>query len=239
MCSERPAENAIEYGETWVYEGIIGAIPGLDLGPRRALALQFIVFEAAILILAWYYGYWGAAIAGTVAVVVATIGSAELLRIAEYARSEDVPKPYQRLLFGSNVEVVLSVFAFIALLTHLFVLDPRHSTTPLLESLLGSEPPAPAVFLTLLVLWDVCYRIGAGWWASVASLWRTLRYPVDSETRRRLRRGDIETLGFAAVQLAFVPFLLSQPVLLVAVVGHVVAVTVVIGLSVAISARRE
>jgi hypothetical protein len=44
-------------------------------------------------------------------------------------------------------------------------------------------------------------------------------------------RADLETFGFGLVQLAFVPFLLDQPVLLAAVVGHVGAVTAVTGLS--------
>jgi len=227
-----------EYGEAWVYEGIIGALPGINLGPRVALAIQFLLFETAVLLLAWWYGLWTAAVAGTVAVVVATVGSAELLRIARHVRGEEVPDAYRRLLFGSNVEVVLSVLAYVALVTHLFVFDPRHAGTPLVESLFGTEPPVLVVYLTLLILWDVCYRIGAGWWASVLALWRSLRYRFDDRTRGPLRRADIETLGFGLVQLAFVPFLLDRPVLLLAVVGHFVAVTVVTGLSlVALSVR--
>jgi len=41
------------------------------------------------------------------------------------------------------------------------------------------------------------------------------------------------------LQLAFVPFLLDQPVLLVAVVGHVLAVVAVTGLSVTLLSVRE
>lgn len=220
-----------EYGETWVYEGIIGAVPGLDLDPRVALGIQFVVFEGALLILAWLYDLRAAAVAGTVAVLVATAGSAEMIRIGRHVRGEAVPESYRNLLFGSNIEVVLAVFAYAALLTHLFVFDPRGGGTPLLEALLGTDPPVLAVYLLLLVLWDVCYRIGAGWWASVAALWRSTRYQFDDETRRGLRRADLETAGFGLLQLAFVPFLLGQPVLLVAVLGHVVAVLVVTGLS--------
>jgi len=228
-----------EYGEAWVYEGIIGALPGVDVGPRAALAIQFFVFEIAILVLAWVYDLWPAAVAGTVAVLVATVGSAELLRIGERVREKPVPEAYRRLLFGSNIEVVLSVFAYVALVTYLFVVDPRAVETPLLSVLLGPEPPALAVALMLLVLWDVCYRIGAGWWASVAALWRSARYGFDAGTRSVLRRADLETAGFGFVQLAFVPFLLEQPVLLAAVLGHVLAVTVVIALSIGLLHRKR
>ncbi len=223
-----------EHGETWVYESIVGALPGVTIGPRFALLIQFVGFEAAILALAWVYALPRAGLAGSVAVVVATVGSAEMFRIASLARGEDVPEAYRRLLFSSSVEVVLAVLAFIALVTHLFVWDPQGGGPTLVESLFGPDPPVLVVYLTLLVLWDVCYRIGTGWWASVAALWRSARFRFDADTRRRLQRADLETAGFGLTQLAFVPFLLGQRVLLVAVVGHVLAVTAVTGLSVAL-----
>jgi hypothetical protein len=218
-----------KYGETWVYESIIGALPGISVSPGLALVIQFTLFEAAILVLAWVYGLWTAAVAGTIAVAVATLGSAEMLRIAGYARNDGVPEEYRRLLFGTNVEVVLSVLAYIALVTHLFIYDPQVADRPLVDTLFGSDPPVLVVYLTLLILWDVCYRIGTGWWASVVALWRSVRYRFDGDTRRTLQRADLETLGFGVTQLALVPFVQAQPVLLAAVVGHVLAVTVVTG----------
>ena len=228
-----------EYGETWVYESIIGALPGISIGPGVALAIQLVSFEVAILVLAWYYELWTAAVAGTVAVVIATVGSAEMLRIARVTRGEDVPDAYRRMLFSSNVEVVLSVLAYIALITHLFVWDPRTATEPLVTRLFGPEPPILVVYLTLLILWDVCYRIGTGWWASITALWRSYRFSFDATTRRSLRRADLEALGFGLLQLAFVPFLLDQPVLLAAVVGHVIAVSAVTGLAIALLGTRS
>ncbi len=124
------------------------------------MAIQLVIFEVAIVGLSWYYDVWSAAIAGTVVVFVATIGSAEMLRISTLIRRIDVPPTYRALLFASNVEVVLSVLAYVALLTHLFVFDPQVSSMPLLDQLFGSEPPVLVVYLTLLILWDVSYRIG-------------------------------------------------------------------------------
>jgi len=239
MTPDPPAVPEPAYGDTWVYEGIIGALPGVSLTPRTALAVQFLLFELAVLALAAVYDLRAGAVAGTVAVVVATLGSAELVRIADRVRGQQVPAPYQRLLFGSNIEVVLAVLAFCALVTHLFVVDPRSADPTLTESLLGADPPAPAVFLTLLILWDVCYRIGAGWWASVAALYRSATFTFDPETRRQLRRADLETAGFGLLQLVFVPFLLDQTVLLVAVVGHVLAVLAVTALSITLLSVRE
>lgn len=227
-----------EYGETWVYESIIGALPGIDLSVRVAIAIQFAIFEVSILLLAWYYGFFDAAIVGTVAVVVAALGSVEMLRISAIVRRPETPESYRRLLFGSNIEVVLSVLAFIALVTHLFVFDVR-SETPLVEALFGPDPPIYAVYLSLLVLWDLCYRIGTGWWASVVGLWRSFRYRFDADTAAVLRRVDRETILFAAAQLLLLPFLTDQSVLFVAILGHVVAVTVVSGTSLLLLRFRE
>lgn len=227
-----------EYGETWVYESIIGALPGVDLSRGTAIAIQLAAFETAVLALAWYYDLWNAAVAGTAAVVVAAVGSVEMLRISRVARAPPSPEPYKRLLFGSSVEVVLAVLAFVALVTHLFVFDPADGGS-LVETLFGPEPPILVVYLTLLILWDLCYRIGTGWWTAVVALWRSARYRFDADTVDTLRQSDAETLGFAVVQLLLVPFVVDYPVLLAALVGHVLAVAVVIALSLALLTLRE
>jgi hypothetical protein len=219
-----------EYGETWAYESIIGALPGIDLPIGGAIAIQFAVFEVSIVALAWYYGLWNAAVAGTAAVVVAALGSLEMLRISAAARRPETPEPYRRLLFGSSIEVVLSVLAFVALATHLFVFDARTGSS-LVESLFGPDPPVAVVYVTLLVLWDLCYRIGTGWWASIVGLWRSFRYRFDAETAAILRRADRETLLFGVTQLLLLPFLTDRPVLFAAISGHVAAVAVVSGSS--------
>jgi hypothetical protein len=236
-----PAERAdpVEYGDAWVYESIVGALPGIDVSRPFAVGLQLAVFEVGVLLLAWYYDLWAAALAGTVAVFVAAVGSVEMLRIGSLARSVDAPESYRRLLFGSSIEVVLAVLAYVALVTHLFVFDPQSPGTPLVETLFGPAPPVAAVYLTLLVLWDLCYRIGTGWWASVVALWRSARFRFDPGTARTLRRVDLENMGFGLVQLLLVPFLVDHPVLLAAVGGHVLAVTLVTGLSVVLLHRRE
>ena len=227
-----------DYGETWAYESIIGALPGVDLSRGEAIAIQLLLFETAVLVLAWYYNLWSAALAGTAAVAVAGVGSIEMLRISRTARMNETPEPYRRLLFSSSIEVVLAVLSFIALITHLFIFDPRTGGR-LVERLFGPDPPVLVVYLTLLVLWDLCYRIGTGWWASVVGLWRSVRFRFDPETAATLRRADRETLLFGVVQLVLVPFLLEYQVLLAALVGHVAAVVVVSGTSLVLLRARE
>ena len=216
-----------DYGETWTYESIVGALPGIDLRESEAIALQVVLFEVGLLLLAWYEGLWSAVAPGTAAVAVAAVGSVAMLRVGRTVRRLPLPVAYRRLLFGSSIEVVLSVLAFVALVVHLFVFDPSRPGTPLLERLFGPEPSLVVVYLTLLVLWDLCYRIGTSWWLAVVSLWRSVRFTFDPETVDALRRIDATNVAFAFAQVALVPFLLSEPVLLTAVLGHVAAVAVV------------
>ena len=229
----------LEYGETWVYESIVGALPGIRLPTWAALAIQLVVFEVAVIAMSWYYDTWNVAIVATAVIFVATVGSIEMLRISTLVRRIDVPPTYRALLFSSNMEVVLSVLAYIALLTHIFVFDPQTASSPLLTALFGPDPPVLVVYLMLLILWDICYRIGTGWWASVTGLWRSFRFQFDPETARVFQRADIETWGFGVLQLVLVPFVLNQPVLLASLFAHVTAVTVVTGISVALLQLRS
>jgi len=222
------------YGETWTYEGLVGAIPGLTIPPWVAVAIQIVVFEAAVLGFAWYYDLWGSVAPGTIAVLVAGGGSAITLRMGNRLRALPLPAAYRRLAFGSRIEIALSVLAYVGLVTYLLAAEPVGAETPLLESLLGPDPALPAVYLTLLLAWDVVYRIGIGWWASVAAVWRSWRYEFDAETARAVARADLWPLAFAALQLALLPIVWDRPLLVGVLVAHVVAVTVAVGLSVAL-----
>jgi len=215
----------------WVYESIAGSIPGVNLSRRVALALQIVVFGIGVLALAVGYGQWGSLPAGAVAVVVASAGSVFMLTIGRRTRRLDLPSRYTHLLFGSGIEIVLSLVAFFALVTYLFVVDPRSPGESLLVGLLGDPLPVPAVLFTLVVLWDICYRIGTGWWASLVGLWRSLWLSgeIDRETTAALARIDAITIGFAWIQLSLVPFVSNRPILVAAILGHVVAVTLVSG----------
>ena len=52
------------YGETWVYESLVGGIPGLAVPRTLAVAIQFLLFEVGVLVLGWYVGPWNAWLAG-------------------------------------------------------------------------------------------------------------------------------------------------------------------------------
>ena len=222
------------YGETWTYESIVGALPGIDLSAGQAIAIQVALFEAAVLVFAWYYDLWALAVAGTVAVAVAALGSAEMLRIGAMIRQSEPPSAYRRLLFGSSIEVVLSVLAFVGLVSYLLRSAPGTS----FALVFSPDAPLPVLYLALLILWDLCYRIGTGWWASIVGLWRSVRYQFDPEDAASLRRADAETVLFGLTQLLLVPFVLEHPLLVGVLLGHVLAVTIVSGISILLLSRR-
>ena len=226
------------YGETWVYESIVGTIPGVRVSDRTAIAIQLVGFEAAVLVIAAVYGLWNAVLPGTVAVAVAGVGSWLMLRFSRAIREMNAPEPYRRLLFGSSIEMALSVFAFVLLVTYLFVVDPRGGQSSLLRDLFGAEPPAIPVVLLLMICWDLVYRIGTCWWATVAGFWRATQYRFDADTTRRLVRLDGLNIVFAGLQLLLLPFVIGHWTLAFAVSGHLVAVIVVTGLSIAIQRRN-
>ena len=143
---------------------------------------------------------------------------------------------YLRILFAAAF--VAGVLAFVLFVTYLFVYDPRGAGPTLLTDLLGSTPPVLAVVLLLMICWDVIYRIGACWWATVVGLWRALQYPFDAETTKRLTRLDGLNIAFAGVQVTLVPFVLDHPILVFAVVGHLVAVVVVAVSSIVLQRRK-
>jgi hypothetical protein len=227
------------YSGGWAYVSIVSALPGLSVDVRLALAVQFLLFEAGAVVLVVWYDLWCGLPVATTAIAIATAGSGLMVYLSDRLRDRSPPEPYRRQLFDSSIDVVMAVLAFVALATYLLV-DIRGAGAGFLERLLGRFPPVPVVYFALLVGWDLCYRIGTGWWASVTGLWRTVAFGgrFDERTRRSYVRLDALTIAFAGLQLLLVPFLWTDRFLSVVVLGHVGMVFLVSSLSVALQLRR-
>ena len=234
MSHDRPPGS-----QEWVYESIIRSVPGVNTSRRVAVGVQFLGFELAVLVLGWYHGLPNAALAGTIGVVVAVAGSLFMLRLSEGFRTGAEPEAYLETLLGSRIEIVLGLVSFVLLIVYAFVYNPQGGGPQLVTDLLGAQPPLLFSVVLLLIGWDVAYRIGVGWWACVTGFWRTLRFrgSLPETTRRRFARLDAMTIGFASLQLLVVPILAGHPILQAAVLGHVVAVAVVSGSSIALLLR--
>jgi len=113
-------------------------------------------------------------------------------RLGAINRRLPTPPAHKRLLFGSSIEIVLGVLAFIALVTYLIAWDGA-----LLDRLFGPDPPIPVVYLSLLILWDLTYRIGTSWWSAVVALWRAVHVDLSSGdlASQTARRGEHCVLG--------------------------------------------
>ncbi|MFB6282354.1 MAG: hypothetical protein ABEK59_00250 [Halobacteria archaeon] len=223
-------EDEVNYGDTFAYESIVGCFPGLDLSITWAVALQFTLFEAAIVFLSVYYGTFEAVsfLAGSTAVAVSSIGSYIMAIYGNRLRSLNLPDRYIKVVFGSSIDVVLGVVAFCVFLTY-HVVAVGTDRPNMIGRFLGNQVRPPVVFLMLLIIWDVCYRIGTAWWACVAGFWRAISYGdegwrFDDSTLRSLLRADSAIVAFATLQLALVPFVLGIPLIEFAVTGHVAAV---------------
>jgi len=235
MVEQRP-----DRGANWAYVSLVTVLPGLSLDPKLALGVQFVVFEAVAIGLAAWYGLWQALPLATAAIGISTLGSAVMVSLSERIHALDPPIRYRRLLFDSSVDVVMGVVAFIALATYLLV-DAQGTGMGLFERLFGESLPAPAVYFTLLVAWDLAYRIGTGWWVSVTGLWRAVAFGdrFDGAAAAGYVRTDLLTMGFAGLQLVLVPVFWPDWFLVVVVLGHVGAVFVVSGLAIGVQRLRR
>lgn len=218
-----PDDPSRLYGETWVFESIVGAIPGVDVSERRALAIQFLLFEAIVVAVSVLFDRPNAVFPGTAAVLVATAGSALMLDVGRRIRTANLPREYRQLLFSTSIEVVLGVVGYAVVLTVLFVYQPRHGPT-LLESVLGPTVPLLPAFLFFMILWDIAYRIGTGWWIALLAVWRSMRWSVEDQIASEVRAIDRRNAVFGAVQLVLLPFVLEYHILAILLVGHVLAV---------------
>jgi len=233
-----PTDPPPSGGGGWAYERLLGVLPGVSPRPTRALLGQFLAFETVAVLLAAWSGRWAAMPFATVAIAVAAIGSGLMLGLRRELQTNSLPPGYRRLLFDGSVDVLMGLVAYIGFLTSLLV-DARGPDPTVLETVLDGPAPAPVVFFALVVAWDLLYRIGIGWWASITGLWRTIVYgpPRDPEARRAASRADRYTVAFASVQLLLVPFLWSHRLLATLLVAHVLAVLVVTGLSMVLKRR--
>ena len=226
--------GGVDASESWTYETIVNSIPGVRVSNTVGYAVQLLGFAAAVVVLWLAYGLptrtlW----TGLAVVAVATLGSGEMIYISDVVRSTGASERYRRLLFNSGIELVMGLVAFFVFVVYLFVVNPR-SGGGLLEYILGDRPPALVVFMMLVLVWDVCYRIGTAWWAAVCGLWRAVMETPLVATRRPYRRLDIVILLFSVSQLLLLWVIDGDRFLTTVLVGHVGAVVVVTALVVGI-----
>lgn len=232
---DRPGVDA---NRSWTYETIVNALPGVRVADWVAYCLQLGGFASvAIVLWVWYGLPQTTLVTAFVTIGVATLGSIELIYLSRRVRQADGSQRYWDLMFNSQIELVMGLVAFFIFVVYVFVVDAR-AGGGLLESLLGERPPVLVVFFMLVLVWDLCYRIGTAWWATVCSLWRALAEQPDVETRRQYWLLDGSIVLFSMSQLLVVFVVQGDWFLQGVVVGHVVAVGLVIGVATLIEEHK-
>lgn len=226
-------------GGGWAYVSLASLVPGRSYDPAVALTGQFLGFTAVAVGLAAWYGRWELLPLATAAIAVSTAGSGLMVALDARVRALDPPPAYRRLLFDASLDVVMGLVAFIAFLTYL-LLEASGPAPGFLGARLGEPLPALAVAFTLVVAWDLSYRIGTAWWAGLTGLWRTVAFgrELDRPARAGYVRTELLVAGFAALQLLLVPFLWPDRLLALLVLGHVAAVLAVSALSIGLLRTR-
>lgn len=234
MTEHRPDE-----GGGWAYVSLISTLPGVSLDNRLTLVMQLGLFEGLAIGIAVWYDLWRALPVATVAIVIATVGSGLMGTLSTRIRTRSPPEPYRRLLFDSSIDIVMGLVPFIALVTYLLV-QGSGPNGGFLVRYLGDPLPPLAVGFTLVISWDLSYRIGTAWWASITGLWRTVAFGArfSPSARAGYVRIEILTIAFAGLQLLLVPFLWTDRLLALVVLCHVGAVVVVSSLSIGLLLLR-
>ena len=119
--------------------------------------------------------------------------AADNLSFSRAVRHLQPPTAYRRLLFGSSVEVVLAVLAFVALVTHLLVFDPATGGS-LVGTLFGPIVGAGIFLLGVPTAFDLSLNgVGAlAYWLLCEST------PVAPDDAQAIRTGKLrppETLS--------------------------------------------
>jgi hypothetical protein len=79
-----------------------------------------------------------------------------------------------------------------------------------------------------MILWDIAYRVGTGWWIALLALWRAYATGVDPATAATIRAIDLRAAAFGLSQLLLLPFVWEFRLLTALLLGHVAAVLVVV-----------
>lgn len=232
----------------WVHEFILDRIPPFSYLPRFwALITQLIIMEVVGLLCVVIFSLpLRSAILGTLAILAVVVWSAIAHRISLPLKKARLPKnphdrrtisKYKRLIFSEkHYEAIAgSVFAF---LLALYVLFPGKQN---LDYWLGSNSGILPLALSLLLLWEVSYRVGFGMWttllASVRSSWlkravekRGAHVPYGSLDY--LEKTDLMNMAMAFPAFMLLPIVVSDFVLLMVLVGYCLFVVSLSALSI-------
>jgi len=225
-------------GEKWTYELILENVPPFSwVSPGWRVSWQFLLMETiGIGIAAAYHLPARSIIFGSLGILMVIASSALADQIGPKIRSLRPPSAnlerqlldrYRRILFSPNrYDALLGLVIFVPTMLYLLLFG-----TSTLDYWLGSGFPSSILVFVFLLLWDICYRIGLGIWISTLAVWRSIRFLNASKQRAAagytpyrelstVKQLDIRNLLWAMWPMTLIPALLSDPTLVLFVVGY-------------------
>lgn len=207
----------------WIYEEIVGRIPPFSLPSYQySILLQLLFLLILGLILGFAFDLRLISLLyGSLAILVAVSWSLLILQLGPTLRKFRAPlskdenellDQYKGILFHrKHYEALPGIAIFILFMLYLF-----HYGENLLEYWLGKSPSIILLLFVSLLIWDICYRMGLGIYASLLALWRSIRIKKLAEKRtelehtpytelRSLRRLDINNVFFGIISLLLIP----------------------------------
>lgn len=231
--------------EKWIYEEIVGRIPPFSLVSYKYSILMQLLFLLIIgLILGFIFNLESLSLLyGSLAILVAVSWSLLILQLGPTLRKFRAPlsrdenellERYKGILFHRNhYEAIPGLAIFIPFLLYLFFYGSE-----LLENWLGKNPNLMLLLFVSLLIWDICYRMGLGIWASVLALWRSVRLKKLAEKRtelehtpytelRSLQKLDINNVFFGIISLLLIPLFQSDKFLVTIIFSFMVFITLI------------
>jgi nitroimidazol reductase NimA-like FMN-containing flavoprotein (pyridoxamine 5'-phosphate oxidase superfamily) len=229
----------------WIYEEIVGRIPPFSLlSYQYSILLQLLFLLVIGLTLGIVFNMKPMSLLyGSIGILVAVSWSLLILQLAPTLRKFRAPlskdenellERYKGILFHrKHFEALPGVAIFIPFMLHLFF-----SGSNLLEIWLGESPNIILLLFVSLLIWDICYRMGLGIWASVLALWRSIKLRKIAEKRaelehtpytelRYLQRLDINNVFFGIISLVLLPLIQTDTLLVTAVIGFMICITMI------------
>jgi hypothetical protein len=209
----------------WIYEIIVGSIPPFSLLPYRySILLQLLLLLVIGLILGYFFNLEPLSMLyGSLGILVAVSWSLLILQLGPTLRKFRAPlskdenellEKYRGILFHRNhYEALPGLAIFITFMVYLF-----NFGSDLIEYWLGKDPDIILLLFVSLLIWDICYRMGLGIWASILALWRSIKLQKLAEKRSELehtpytelnylRKLDINNVFFGMISLLLIPII--------------------------------
>ncbi len=176
--------------EKWIYELIVEKVPPFSfLDRENAVLFQLLIMLIAGLLISYLANLPPiSAVMGALAIFVVVLWSRLTLVLAPMIRTfrpslsekeKEVVENYRKLLFSKyRPEFIIGAGFFIPLTFHLF------SNGVVFEHYLRSN--RYVIFFALILVWDIAYRAGIGFWVCLMNLTRSWKLLIASKQRKSM-----------------------------------------------------